>query len=70
MFRNNASSAFSRQWCILLAVALLAPAGVVQAYEDPSQVQFGVFAADGALETQPLSEFEGKIVALYYFSPW
>ena len=40
------------------------------AYEAPSELRFGIFDEEGALETSQLSEFEGKIVVLYYFSPW
>jgi len=36
----------------------------------PADLKVSTFTHDGLLETRNLAQFEGKIVALYYFTPW
>lgn len=44
-------------WALLVACA-------------PADLKVSTFTHDGLLETRNLAQFEGKIVALYYFTPW
>ncbi|MCH1502834.1 MAG: hypothetical protein L7V86_04575, partial [Verrucomicrobiales bacterium] len=39
-------------------------------YKTPGNVRVSTFGSDGTLETYDLADFEGKIVVLYYFTPW
>ena len=51
----------------LLCLSLRASA---QNDTSPDEISFTVFTKTGDVETRFLSEFRGKIVVLYFFSPW
>lgn len=57
-------------WLVMLGLTGWGGKASAQDYQRPEDVDFTVFASDGSAETRSLSEFKGKIVALYYFSPW
>ena len=58
---------------ITLGMALFAwvlPMASAQTFQTPDEITFTLFSDGGATEVRQLSEFQGKIVVLYYFSPW
>ena len=59
----------------LIGTAMLLLLGVLQVvsaqvYQSAEEVAFGLFDDHGDIEVQDLSDFTGKIVVLYYYTPW